>query len=89
VDANGCLVGIFTDGDLRRSVGRITDHSRIAEFMTRAPKVAPPSDLAAKAVAVMNNHNINVLFVTESSSDGRERPIGILHLHDCLRAGLQ
>jgi arabinose-5-phosphate isomerase len=88
VDDNGCLVGIFTDGDLRRSVGRITDTTRIAEFMTRPPKVAVPSDLAAKAVALMNRHNINVLFVTDLL-DGQERPIGILHLHDCLRAGLQ
>jgi arabinose-5-phosphate isomerase len=88
VDANGQLVGIFTDGDLRRSIGRITDTTRIAECMTRSPKVAAPSELAAQAVAVMNRHNINVLFVTDRL-DGRERPIGILHLHDCLRAGLQ
>jgi arabinose-5-phosphate isomerase len=88
VDGNDCLSGIFTDGDLRRSVGRISDTARIAEFMTSSPKVAAPSDLAAQAVAVMNRHNINVLFVTERV-DGRERPIGILHLHDCLRAGLQ
>jgi arabinose-5-phosphate isomerase len=88
VDANGHLVGIFTDGDLRRSVGRLTDAAPIAEFMTSSPKVAAPSDLAAQAVALMNRHNINVLFVTDTL-DGGERPIGILHLHDCLRAGLQ
>jgi arabinose-5-phosphate isomerase len=88
IDDNGCLVGIFTDGDLRRSVGRITDTARIAEYMTRAPKIATSSDLAAQAVALMNRHNINVLFVTEAL-DGHEQPIGILHLHDCLRNGLQ
>jgi arabinose-5-phosphate isomerase len=88
VDDNGCLVGIFTDGDLRRAVGRLSDAARIAEFMTGSPKVAAPSDLAAQAVALMNRHNINVLFIT-NKLDGRERPIGILHLHDCLRAGLQ
>ena len=88
VDVTGHLVGIFTDGDLRRSVGRISDTAPITEFMTRSPKVAAPSDLAAQAVALMNRHNINVLFVTDVH-DSEERPIGILHLHDCLRAGLQ
>jgi arabinose-5-phosphate isomerase len=88
VDGTGRLVGIFTDGDLRRSVGRITDTAPIAEFMTRAPKIATPSDLAAQAVALMNRHNINVLFVMDIRGS-QERPIGILHLHDCLRAGLQ
>jgi arabinose-5-phosphate isomerase len=88
VDSSGRLVGIFTDGDLRRCVGRITDTARIAEFMTRLPKVAAPGDLAAQSVALMNRHNINVLFVTDPADDSG-RPVGILHLHDCLRAGLQ
>ena len=88
VNARGGLVGIFTDGDLRRSVERMTPDSKIAELMTRFPKSVAPSDLAAQAVAVMNRHNINVLFAIEPS-DKTKRPIGILHLHDCLRAGLQ
>ena len=88
VDGEGRLVGIFTDGDLRRAVGRITDTAPIAEFMTRAPKIAAPADLAAQAVALMNCYNINVLFVIDPA-DVSQRPTGILHLHDCLRAGLQ
>ncbi|HEY3637650.1 MAG TPA: KpsF/GutQ family sugar-phosphate isomerase [Rhizomicrobium sp.] len=88
VDRSGRLIGIFTDGDLRRSVGRIESSARIADFMTKSPKVAAPSDLAAQAVALMNKHNINVVFVVEPS-DESGRPLGILHLHDCLRAGLQ
>ncbi|HEX3664547.1 MAG TPA: KpsF/GutQ family sugar-phosphate isomerase [Rhizomicrobium sp.] len=88
IDDTGRLIGIFTDGDLRRAVGRINDSARIAEFMTKKPKVATPADLAAQAVAVMNSHNINVLFVIDPS-DGSQNPVGILHLHDCLRAGLQ
>lgn len=87
-DAKGRLVGIFTDGDLRRSVERMTPESKIAELMTRFPKSVAPSDLAAQAVAVMNRHNINVLFAIEPS-DRSKKPVGILHLHDCLRAGLQ
>jgi len=88
VDRNGRLVGIFTDGDLRRSVERMTPDSPIAQLMTRMPKTAAPADLAAHALALMNRHNIGVLFVADPA-DESGRPIGILHLHDCLRAGLQ
>jgi arabinose-5-phosphate isomerase len=88
VDGAGRLIGIFTDGDLRRCVDRMAAGSTIAEVMTRSPKTAAPADLAAQALAVMNVHNINVLFVVDPK-DSSGRPVGILHLHDCLRAGLQ
>jgi arabinose-5-phosphate isomerase len=88
VDPCGRLTGIFTDGDLRRSIDRIAPARSIAELMTRSPKVAAPADLAAQALATMNEHSINVLFVVDPA-DSRGRPAGILHLHDCLRAGLQ
>lgn len=88
VDGQGKLVGIFTDGDLQRAVGTITPQSRIADWMTKAPKVAAPTDLAAQALAAMNAHKINVLFVVDPKNTSG-RPEGILHLHDCLRAGLQ
>ena len=86
-DVRGRLVGIFTDGDLRRSVDRMTPDPEIRELMTRSPKTVAPSDLAAQALALMNHHNINVLFAIEPS-DNSQKPVGILHLHDCLRAGL-
>jgi arabinose-5-phosphate isomerase len=73
---------------LRRSVERMTPDSKIAELMTHSPKIVAPSDLAAQALAIMNRHNINVLFAIEPS-DKSNKPVGILHLHDCLRAGLQ
>ncbi|HEY2444117.1 MAG TPA: KpsF/GutQ family sugar-phosphate isomerase [Rhizomicrobium sp.] len=88
VDGAGRLVGIFTDGDLRRSVDRMSAGSKICEVMTRSPKTAAPADLAAHAIATMNAHQINVLFVVDPGDAGG-RPVGILHLHDCLRAGLQ
>jgi arabinose-5-phosphate isomerase len=90
VDSKGGLVGIFTDGDLRRSVDRLGADLPIRELMTTCPKTAAPSDLAAQAVAFMNGHapKLNVLFVVDTSDKSR-KPIGILHLHDCLRAGLQ
>lgn len=90
VDANGRLIGIFTDGDLRRSVDRLTAHASIGTLMTTSPKTAAATDLAAQALAFMNGHTpkLNVLFVVEPSDPSR-KPVGILHLHDCLRAGLQ
>lgn len=88
VDGDGRLVGVFTDGDLRRSVDRMTPNSVIAELMTKSPKTVAGADLAAQAVAIMNRHSINVLFVVDPS-DPHGRPNGIIHLHDCLRAGLQ
>jgi arabinose-5-phosphate isomerase len=88
LDEGGRLVGIFTDGDLQRAIGRITPDSLISEWMTKSPKTAAPDDLAAQALAAMNRHKINVLPVVDPS-DPAGRPVGILHLHDCLRAGLQ
>jgi len=90
VDTEGRLVGIFTDGDLRRSVDRLSADSPIVELMTTSPKTASAADLAAQALAFMNGHTpkLNVLFVMEPSGK-LQKPVGILHLHDCLRAGLQ
>lgn len=81
-DAQGDLVGIITDGDLRRHMAGLLEHSA-AEVMTRNPRTITPGVLAEAAVAVMNECKITCLFAV----DGR-RPVGILHIHDCLRAGV-
>lgn len=81
-DARGDLVGIITDGDLRRHMAGLLEHSA-AEVMTRNPRTITPGVLAEAAVAVMNERKITCLFAV----DGR-RPVGILHIHDCLRAGV-
>lgn len=86
VDGNGSLTGIFTDGDLARRMDASLFHRRIGEVMTRDPKIVEPWQLAAEAVALMNAKKITVLFVV---APGDARPAGILHMHDCLRAGLQ
>jgi arabinose-5-phosphate isomerase len=88
VDDQGSLIGIFTHGDLSRRVDRDLLDRRAAEVMTRAPKIVSPAQLAAQALAVMNEKQITVLFVVDGD-DSLKRPIGILHMHDCLRAGLQ
>ncbi|SOC15038.1 KpsF/GutQ family sugar-phosphate isomerase [Rhodobacter maris] len=81
-DAAGRLVGIVTDGDLRRHMDELLSHSA-GEVMTRNPRTIAPGALAEAAVALMNERKITCLFaVTEG------RPLGILHIHDCLRAGV-
>ena len=84
-DAAGDLVGIVTDGDLRRGLERAADIRvlRAADLMTRNPKTIAGDALAAQAVAFMERHRITSLFVL----DGR-RPQGVIHLHDLLRAGI-
>lgn len=81
-DAAGRLIGIITDGDLRRHMDGLLSHTA-AEVMTRNPRTIPPDALAEAAVAVMNQFKITSLFVVAD-----DRPQGIIHIHDCLRAGV-
>ena len=88
VDRKGALVGIVTDGDLRRHMGPDLLDQKVARVMTRNPKSVRPDDLAAEALALMNEKKITQLFVLDPK-DKSKTPVGILHIHDCLRAGLQ
>jgi arabinose-5-phosphate isomerase len=88
VDSGGALDGVITDGDLRRSLERGVDilNTTAGELMTRNPKRITSLELAAKALQLMEEYSITSLFVF---SDGdEEKPVGIIHLHDLLRAGL-
>lgn len=77
------LLGIITDGDLRRHIDKnFLDHTG-EEIMTKNPVTTTPTTLAAEAIAIMNKKNITSLFVLDA-----EKIVGILHLHDCLRAGI-
>jgi len=84
VDEHGALVGIITDGDLRRAFQRDPEiFVRTArDTMSRNPKTIGPEELAVKALAVMESHAITQLLIV----DGRRRPAGIIHLHDILRS---
>ncbi|HYB73797.1 MAG TPA: KpsF/GutQ family sugar-phosphate isomerase [Candidatus Sulfotelmatobacter sp.] len=86
VDGGGRLTGILTDGDLRRAMQRFNDvvHRPVADCMTRNPKRIEREALAARAVQVMEHHSITSLLVV----DGAERPEGVIHLHDLLKAGV-
>jgi len=84
VDDEGRLVGIVTDGDLRRHMGPELMQRRVGEIMTRSPRTIGGRALAVEALALMNECAITVLFVLDDAG----RPVGALHLHDCLRAGI-
>ncbi len=82
---SGKLSGIVTDGDLRRHMTGLLERTA-ADVMTAAPQTIAPSSLAEEAVAIMNQRKITCLFVVDIERSGP--PVGILHIHDCLRAGL-
>ncbi len=84
VDAEGVLVGIITDGDLRRALQRDRELAgrTAGDLMSRNPKTIARQELAAKALETMERHSITQLLIVDAS----RRPEGILHLHDILRA---
>ena len=86
VDAHDRVLGVFTDGDLRRALDRQVDvHSaRVAEVMTQSCKTIAPGTLAAEALRMMQQYKINALPVV----DGLGRLVGVLNMHDLLRAGV-
>lgn len=86
VNPEGCLTGIYTDGDIRRSLTKDLDiHTTlIQEVMTRQYRTIHPEALAAEALAIMQKHGITSLVVI----DNYTRPIAIVHLHDLLRVGV-
>lgn len=83
VDAKGKLVGIVTDGDLRRHMGEKLLTARTGDIMTRNPKTVAPGMLASAALELINAARITSLFVVEKG-----KPVGIVHIHDLLRIGV-
>lgn len=82
VDGDGRLVGIVTDGDLRRHLSGDLLHARVDDVMTRNPKTTRPDAPLGRVIATLNVASITALFVVE---DGR--PVGVIHVHDLLRIG--
>ncbi len=87
-DARHRLAGIITDGDLRRALERYPDllEKTASEIMTRNPKRIEKTALAVKALNIMETYSITSLFVTRNGD--KDKPIGIIHLHDMLKAGI-
>jgi len=88
LNSKGELVGVITDGDLRRALERYPDllSRRASDCMTRNPKWIEADALAAQAVQRMEEHSITSLFVFQRPGD--KVPVGIVHLHDLLKAGV-
>ena len=83
---NGELIGIFTDGDLRRLMekrGNEAFNTRIEAAMTKTPRIISPQALAAEAVRIMEQREISVLIAVEN-----RKPVGIVHIHELLKAGI-
>jgi arabinose-5-phosphate isomerase len=82
-DADGQLAGIITDGDLRRHMRPDLLEAHVEEVMTHAPKTVRPDQLASEALEILNSSKITALLVAEAG-----KPVGIVHFHDLLRAGV-
>jgi arabinose-5-phosphate isomerase len=85
LDGEGYLCGIVTDGDLRRHMSGLLDHTA-QDVMTPNPQTIGPGALGEEAVAIMQERKITSLFVVDPA--GSRRVAGILNIHDCLRAGV-
>ncbi|TAK77515.1 MAG: KpsF/GutQ family sugar-phosphate isomerase [Gammaproteobacteria bacterium] len=86
VNEAGELIGVFTDGDVRRAFDQNVDinQTQIHQVMSTHPKTIAPDTLAAEALAIMETHKITSLVAT----DEKHQPIGIIHIHDILKAGV-
>ena len=82
LEHDGTLAGIITDGDVARNLHRDLREIVVDDVMTATPKTVSPDTLAGKAVAMLDEHRISALVVTEQN-----RPVGIVHFHDFLRLG--
>ncbi|MDN2566844.1 KpsF/GutQ family sugar-phosphate isomerase [Aquibium sp. A9E412] len=88
VDGEGSIVGVITDGDLRRNIERLTS-ARARHVMTVDPRVIPASTLAEDALKFLNAQKVTALFVIDDAPGaGRRVPVGLVHVHDFLRLGL-
>ena len=89
-DMDGMLTGIITDGDLRRHMSAGLLDLKARDVMTMSPRTIGPDILAQEAVSIMNGRSgerpVTCLFVAQ---DGEQKlPLGLIHIHDCLRVGL-
>ena len=80
--ADGKLVGIITDGDLRRHMRNNLLDAKVDEVMTRGPKTVRPDQLISETLEILNSMKVTALFAVEAGI-----PVGVIHVHDLLRAG--
>lgn len=83
VDGRGRLIGVITDGDLRRHMGASLLEAKVDDIMTAKPKTIVPTMLTSAALELINSSSITALFVVE-----KQKPVGLIHIHDLLRLGV-
>jgi arabinose-5-phosphate isomerase len=83
IDGRGRLIGVITDGDLRRHMGPHLLGAAVDDIMTAKPKTIAPSLLTSAALELINASSITALFVVE-----KQKPVGLIHVHDLLRLGV-
>jgi arabinose-5-phosphate isomerase len=81
-DPRGMLVGIITDGDLRRHMRNDLLNARVDDVMTKSPKTVRPDQLISETLEILNSMKVTALFAVEAG-----KPVGVIHVHDLLRAG--
>ena len=81
-DTNSKLVGIITDGDLRRHMRNNLLDARVDEIMTRAPKTVRPDQLISETLEILNSMKVTTVIAVDAG-----KPVGVIHIHDLLRAG--
>jgi arabinose-5-phosphate isomerase len=81
-DAQGALAGIITDGDLRRHMRNDLLDAKVDDVMTRSPKTVRPDQLISETLDILNSLKVTALFAVEAG-----KPVGVIHVHDLLRAG--
>lgn len=91
VSPSGDLIGVVTDGDLRRQLGKAepTLDSKAKDLMSSSPKTIDMNELAQKALFLMEQFRINLLFVVDASSEKPTTPVGLLHIQDLIAARLK
>jgi arabinose-5-phosphate isomerase len=82
IDSQGKLVGIITDGDLRRHMRNDLLDARVDDVMTKAPKTVRPDQLISETLDILNSMKVTALFAVDAG-----KPVGVIHVHDLLRAG--
>ncbi|MEM1037300.1 MAG: KpsF/GutQ family sugar-phosphate isomerase [Pseudomonadota bacterium] len=83
-DSDGRLIGMVTDGDLRRNFGKSFSETAVEDIMTADPTTISQTGLAAEALALLSERRITAVFIVDSD----QKPIGLLHVHDCLSTGV-
>lgn len=83
IDTDGKLIGMITDGDLRRCMSDNILNKNVSEIMTKNPKTTTPDILAAELLKILNENKITQMFVIDNGI-----PVGIIHMHDCFNAGV-